>query len=359
MRIAVDGRSLLAGRGVARVTRSILAELPAAADADGDEIVAVVPGRAPLAVDAPAGVHVVRTAVGSRALHAPAAVAGRPRLDRLAGGADVVWLPAPAPVAVSPGVPVVLTVHDRSWELRPADFTSYERLWHRLARPRWLARRAARVTTDSAWVAADIACAWGLQGDRVTVVRPGPGLAPLRDAPAPPPPGARPYLLSVGALEPRKAPDVLARGYALARARGLDADLAVAGDGRLAAPLRGLDGVRLLGAVPDAALDALYADALALVHPALLEGFGLPPLAAAALAAWAAAAAAPGRPGRGGGSGRPPLEPALRGVPSVASDLPPLRETLGDAALFVAPGDSAALAGALVRIAGDAALRDA
>jgi len=78
----------------------------------------------------------------------------------------------------------------------------------------------------------------------------------------------------------------------------------------------------------DATLDALYAGALALVHPALLEGFGLPP-----------------------------LEAALRGVPTVASDLPPLRETLGDAALFVPPGDAAALAAALLHIAGDADLR--
>ena len=36
-------------------------------------------------------------------------------------------------------VPLVLTVHDRSFEDRPSDFTAYERLWHRLARPGALA----------------------------------------------------------------------------------------------------------------------------------------------------------------------------------------------------------------------------
>ena len=39
---------------------------------------------------------------------------------------DVVWAPAPAPLAVG-ATPFVLTVHDRSWEERPQDFTRYER----------------------------------------------------------------------------------------------------------------------------------------------------------------------------------------------------------------------------------------
>ncbi|HSD77400.1 MAG TPA: glycosyltransferase, partial [Solirubrobacteraceae bacterium] len=154
MRIAVDGRHLLAGRGVARATRSLLAQL--AGELPGAEIVAVVPGRAPVA-DRPRGVRLARVPLPSRAVHGAAVVAGRPRVDRLAGGADVVWLPAPAPVAVSRRVPVVLTVHDRSWELRPSDFTAYERAWHRMARPRALARRAARVVTASAWVRDDLA----------------------------------------------------------------------------------------------------------------------------------------------------------------------------------------------------------
>jgi glycosyltransferase involved in cell wall biosynthesis len=43
----------------------------------------------------------------------------------------------------------------------------------------------------------------------------------------------------------------------------------------------------------------------------------------------------------------------------VVSDLPVFRETLGEGgALFAAPGDDAALAGALLRIDADAALRE-
>ena len=58
-----------------------------------------------------------------RLAYASAALLRRPRLDRIAGGCDVVWAPAPAPLAVSPGVPLVMTVHDLSFEHRPRDYT--------------------------------------------------------------------------------------------------------------------------------------------------------------------------------------------------------------------------------------------
>jgi glycosyltransferase involved in cell wall biosynthesis len=315
MRVGVDARHLTAGRGVARYTRSLLGALAAAHPED--EWLAFVPGREP--VRAPAGVRLVRHRLPGRALFGAAAVARRPRLDRLLGGVDVIWAPAPAPLALSPGVPLVLTVHDRSFEERPGDFTGYERLWHRLARPRALAARAAAVVCDAEAGRADLARAWGIEA---TVVSPGP----LTTAPAARDGAAAPYLLFVGALEPRKAPDVLAAAYAQARARGVDAELVVVGDGRV--PIAGPGVVCRAAPADDAALAALYAGALAVVAPSWLEGFGLPPVEAAAL-----------------------------GTPSVVSDLPVFAETLGDGALRVPPGDPEALAGALGRIAGDAGLR--
>src|SRR4051812_43609219 len=316
MRVGVDARHLTAGRGVARYTRALLRALAAAHPED--EWLAFVPGREPVP-DAPAGVALVRHRLPGRALFGAAAVARRPRLDRLLGGVDVVWAPAPAPLALSPGVPLVLTVHDRSFEERPGDFTAYERLWRRLARPRALAARAAAVVCDAEAGRADLARAWGVEA---TVVSPGPLTTPPAERD-----GAAPYLLFVGALEPRKAPDVLAAAYARSRAGGLEADLVVVGDGRV--PIAGPGIVRRPAPADDAALAALYAGALAVVAPSWLEGFGLPPVEAAAL-----------------------------GTPSVVSDLPVFAETLGDGALRVPPGDTAALAEALSRIASDAGLRE-
>jgi glycosyltransferase involved in cell wall biosynthesis len=299
MRVGVDARALLAGRGVERYTRALLAAL-----ADGfpdDEWVAFVPGRASVAPVHPR-VRVVRHRLGGRALFGAAAIARRPTLATLVGGADVVWLPAPAPVAA--GAPYVLSIHDRSWELRPRDFTRYERAWHRLARPRDLAREAAAVTAVSHAVAADLAGAWGVRAEVVS-----PGVTALSAEPR-----RGRYLLFVGAREPRKAPEVLDAAYSRARARGLEAELVVVGDG----------GVR----VDDRELASLYAGALAVVQPSFLEGFGLPP-----------------------------LEAAAHGTPAVVSALDCFAETLGDAALRVAPGDAHALAEAMLRIAGDDALR--
>jgi glycosyltransferase involved in cell wall biosynthesis len=300
MRVGVDARALLAGRGVERFTRGLLTAL--AGGFPDDEWVAFVPGRARV-VPVP-GTRVVRSRLGGRAVFGAAAVVGRPTLAELVGGADVVWLPAPAPAA--PGAPYVLSIHDRSWELRPRDFSAYERAWHRLARPRTLARRAAAVTAVSNAVARDVDAAWGVQAAIVS-----PGVAKASGAAAP---RRAPYVLYVGAREPRKAPEVLDAAYSRARARGLDAELVAVGDGA--------------ARVGDTELAALYAGALAVVQPSYLEGFGLPP-----------------------------LEAAVHGTPAIVSDLECFAETLGDAALTVPPGDPDALADALLRIAGDDALR--
>src|SRR4051794_25100048 len=293
MIVAVDARSLTAGRGVSRYARAMLDALERAFPDDAQWLVAA---------------RLRRVVFGASAL------VRAPTLTSLgARGADVAWLPAPAPVTVG-ALPYVLTVHDLSWVERPRDFTAYERAWHAVGRLPEQARRAARVMADSRATARVLAERWGIEA---TVIPPG-----VTRPVAPPGPNRRGrYLLAVGALEPRKAPELLLGAFARARARGLDAELVVAGTGRRARALAGRPGVTLLGAVPDPELDALYAHALALVHPAFLEGYGLPP-----------------------------LEALVRGTPSVVADLPVYDETLGTGALRFPPGDAAALADALLGV---------
>src|SRR4051794_38645356 len=118
MKVGVDARALLAGRGVARFTRGLLAAL---AEGHGDdEWVAFVPGRTPVAPVHPR-VTLVRHRLGGRALFGAAAVARRPTLDRLLGGIDVAWLPPPAPGP--PRAPHRLTVPDPSPGRPPPGFT--------------------------------------------------------------------------------------------------------------------------------------------------------------------------------------------------------------------------------------------
>jgi len=326
MRVGVDARALAGQRGVTRYLRELLAAL--AREHPGDEWRLFVPGRAELSFGLAPNIDVRRYPLPGRAVFGAAALTGRPRLDRLLGGAgaiDLVWAPTIAPLALSPGVPLVLTVQDLSFELRPGDFTPYERVWHRLARPQALARRAGAVIVLAPPTRHQLIERWGVDAARVHVV--APGVHASGSGVASPPPVAGSYLLAVGALEPRKDPARLLRAFARARAQGLRATLAFAGEGRLAGELTG-DGVRLLGPVSDAELDALYRGALALVVPSLLEGYGLP------------------------------LREALaRGTPAVVSDLPVFGHELDAAVIRVAPGDEGELAAALLRLEREPGLR--
>ena len=81
----------------------------------------------------------------------------------------------------------------------------------------------------------------------------------------------------------------------------------------------GIDGdVRFLGWVSDADAEGLYALADAFVHPAFSEGFGLPP-----------------------------VEALARGLPVACSDIPVLREVVGDDAVFFDPHAPASIAAAV------------
>lgn len=134
----------------------------------------------------------------------------------------------------------------------------------------------------------------------------------------------RPYFLCLGTLEPRKNLLCALRAFASAVTTGMSAlDLVIVGARgwkyqvveqemlRLQAVYPGR--VHWLGSVTDQEKQALLSGARALLFPSLGEGFGYPP-----------------------------LEAAQYGVPSVVSDIPVLRETLGDAAIFLDPTNVAA-----------------
>ena len=306
---------------MAHYTSEMLAAL--ARGFPGDELRAFAPGGRPRQIP---GVRLVGHRLPSRAIFGAAALTGRPRLDALLGGGlDVVWIPAPAPVAVSPRVPYVLTLHDLSWVDHPDWFTPYERIWHRLGRLRRLAERAAIVVAVSEATRAAAADRWGLEPHRIRVVHSG---VPAAADPAPRPAWLpERYVLAVGALEPRKSPRLLVDAYAEARRRGLDAELVLAGRGRLVDGLR-RPGVHVASDADRPLLERLYRDALAVAAPSRDEGFGFTP-----------------------------LEAARAGTPSVVSDLPVYGETLGGAALRVPADDREAWSEALVRIGEDERLR--
>ena len=298
---------LTAGRGVARYTRALLGALAAAYPED--EWLAFVPGRGPVRA-VPAGVRLVRhRAPGARRCSAPRRSRGRPRLDDLLGGGDRRRLGPGARAAgrlarrarsSSPSTTA------RSRSARPTSRAT-SACGTALARPRALARarRGGRVRRGAG--RDDLARALGRRRDgRLARAADRPHRA--RAGAARRSTAARRTCCSSARSSRARRPTSSPTAYARARARGLEAELVVVGDGRIADRRP-----RRPPRAPAATTRArrAYAGALAVVAPSWLEGFGLPPVEAAAL-----------------------------GTPSVVSDLPVFAETLGDGALRVAPGDA-------------------
>lgn len=340
MNIGVDIRSLLvmSRGGIPHYTRALLAEL--AGRYPGDQWHLLQTGRRayrlPPELRRPnVTLHHLRRS--NRLLNARAALTGRPRLDRIVGGVDVWFSTGFGFLSLSPGVPLVLTVHDLSFRTHPEWYDRRSRAWHRAVRPRTAVGRANRLIAVSEQTKSELTGEYGVPAGRISVIHPGIESIYRRRLTRSERQRVRrryrlpdSYILYVGAGERRKNLPTLLEGYRLARERGLTAELVLAGRGTEDPRLsdQGSAGVRRLGYVAEADLPALYGEARLLALLSWYEGFGFPPLEALAC-----------------------------GTPSVVSDLPIFRETLGPAARRVAPGDAAALADSLVQLDGDTKLR--
>ncbi|WP_102225865.1 glycosyltransferase [Acidimangrovimonas sediminis] len=144
--------------------------------------------------------------------------------------------------------------------------------------------------------------------------RPRPDPAALPPGLPPEVIGGAPYFVTLGTIEPRKNLDLLLDIWEAA-AGALPPLLIVGRRGWAgAATLARLDapppGVHLAGALSDGAVAALLAGSAGLLFPSLAEGYGLPPVEAAAL-----------------------------GVPVLCGDLAIYRETLGDYPVYADPTD--------------------
>lgn len=213
------------------------------------------------------------------------------------------------------GPPAVALLHDVLPLTNPEWYSRRFVAWFGYAVGR-TASRTARILTVSSWSADEIRRALRMPARRVTVIP--QAVAPF-NTPAPPDAVQRVreslrlparYLLATGWGDPRKNVPFLFRVREAWRATGDDApELVVVGTalprvhGRPPPPA---PGVRLLGHVEDDVLHALYTGALALCFPSLAEGYG-----------------------------RPPLEAAACGTPAVAAPYTTAREVLGDRADIV------------------------
>ncbi len=180
--------------------------------------------------------------------------------------------------------PYVITIHDLIHLRFPAYFKRSVGPYYATV-VRAVCAGAARVITDDERTVEDLERYLGVPRAKVSVVPLGVDDAFRKSVPFGEPP-AVPYFFYVGNHRPHKDLASLFAAWA-----GLDPeleiDLLVTGPDDLppdaARPRRERGQLRFLGDVPSAELPRLYRDAVALVHPALCEGFGLPLLEAAAV----------------------------------------------------------------------------
>ena len=241
--------------------------------------------------------------------------------------------------------PVVVSIHDLSFEHLPQTFKWRSRKQLRIT-VRRSAREAAHVIALSEHARQDIVETYGLAPEKVTAI-------PLAAADH-----FRPisddeelqrvrqtygivgeYILSVGAIQPRKNLSRLIDAYSRLRRATPEGNLpklVLAGKCawlyeetlRTIRELQVSDSVILTGYVPDSDLPGLYSGALCFVYPSYFEGFGLPP-----------------------------LEAMKCGAPVIVGNQTSLPEVVGDAGLLVDPFDADAIAGAIDRVIRDSNLR--
>lgn len=202
-------------------------------------------------------------------------------------------------------------------------------------------RKAERIVTLSEFTREEIRARWPDLAWKVVVIPGAPSLdmqslqlsAPGREDLLRRYGIVRPYLLYVGALEPRKNIGNMLEAYSLLNRMGLAGQQMVLvgppgwGLGPVRRFLQGSKGdgrIRWLGFVPDSDLAVLYREAEIFLYLSLYEGFGFPP-----------------------------LEAMAAGTCVVASNRASLPECLGSAAIFVDPLDVEGVARVLCSVLRD------
>jgi glycosyltransferase involved in cell wall biosynthesis len=339
MRVCVDIQAGIAQvAGVGRYTRELVARLgPLAAPGELSLFHFDFRGRG-MPFPVPGAVESACRWVPGRVAQGAWKTIGWPPYDWFAGRADVYHFPNFILPPLHRGRSVV-TIHDVAF-LRHPETIEPRNYRHLTSRIRSTVERSDAIITVSAFTAREIRDLLGVPDGKIHPIASGLGGSMCR-----PPPDEvarirkrlgldRPYLLSVGTLEPRKNYVFLVDVFE--KLKAFDGDLVIAGmrgwkDEPILARMRASgrsDRIRYLEFVPDADLPGLYAGADLFICPSLYEGFGFPP-----------------------------LESMACGTPVLSSSAGSLPEVLGDAAVLVDRFDAEEWSGRVECLLADGAVR--
>jgi alpha-1,3-rhamnosyl/mannosyltransferase len=239
---------------------------------------------------------------------------------------DVIFCPSLL-VPVRARVPFVMTVYDLT-ALRYASTQDRLSRTYQAGMMRWGVPRARAICAISRAVGDEVVDRFRVPPQQVVVSYPGPNPELLGAEPIAVPIPARPFVLMVGTVEPRKNHLTVVRALAQHHQHRPDSEmqLVIAGSAgwHYQSVLQAIDALGLrdrvlrLGHVEPTGLKWLYQQARALLFPSLYEGFGLPV-----------------------------LESLYLRCPVIAARLPSVVEITGDSAQLLEPTNVSAWAAAL------------
>ena len=276
-----------------------------------------------------------------------------PKIDKLVGGAEVVFSPNIIFGAVSHDARVITTIHDLSFERYPEYFSKKRRFWHIFINSKKICRRANKIIAVSASTAADICGLYGIEKEKISVIpsaigdnfrvldRNDSSLIEVKEKYHLP----FKFMLYLGTIEPRKNIIGIIKAYnALQEKADTEKNeefsryrLVIAGSpGWLGEEIfeeiersKFREKIILPGFISDVDKAYVYNLASLFVYPSFFEGFGFPP-----------------------------LEAMQCGVPVITSNNSSLPEICADSALLIDPDKPEEIFEAMWQILSDKILRE-
>lgn len=255
-----------------------------------------------------------------------------PKIDRMVGGADIVFFPNIIFGSVSRECKLILTIHDLSFERMPECYSWKRRLWHIFINPKRLCRRADKIIAVSDSTKKDVSFWYGIGENKITTIhsavcdrfrsldRNDLGLLEVKEKYGLP----FKFILYFGTIEPRKNIIGVIKAYNRLqkfaednkREELLKYKLVIAGEtGWLGEKIfREIEKspyknkIQVIKSVKNSVKPYLYNLATLFVYVSLFEGFGFPP-----------------------------LEAMKCGVPVIASNNSSLPEVVGDGGMLIDP----------------------
>ena len=351
MTIGIDLRCLLEGKrtGVGEYLYHLLRELFSLDQVNKYNLFSNAYKKRNLGIDdliAKKNITLRETKWPNRLLNLSFKYLGFPKINNLAGGADIFYMPNINFYSLSPNIPLVVTFHDLSFSLPYRYFDAKKRWWHEAVAPKKIAKKAKVIIANSQSTKLNLLDFYDINQDKIKVIYPG-----IDEKYEPYPKESvellrvknkynlpDKFILFLGTIEPRKNIIGLIEAFDIFKnITSADYKLVIVGGrgwmyekvfSRAKASPYCAD-ILFTGFVPDEDKVGIYNLAELFVYPSFYEGFGFPPLEAMAC-----------------------------DLPVITSAVSSLPEVCGTGALLVDPYNIGEIAKAMEMLINDHSLRD-